>query len=36
MLFVHVYFWTKPDFTFFLEMINIIPHSNFLKDKPNF
>ena len=36
MLFVHVHFWTKRDFTFFLEMINIIPHFNFLKDKPNF
>ena len=36
MLFVHVPFWTKPDFTFFLEMIIIIPHFNVLKDKPNF
>ena len=36
MLFVHVPFWTKPDLTFFLEMIIIIPHFNVLKDKPNF
>ena len=31
MLLVHVHFWTKLDFTFFLEMIDIIAHVNDLK-----